>query len=141
MLAGVQPFKANKIEDLKEIILKGQFEKIEEVSNEANDLIKGMLELNPNKRFTIEDILKHPWLKNVNIKKRENLNIFTNAEKGLLSKYDVNYLSSPKEELIEVFTISNLETKEDKEEKGATKSDILAPYNSYAVQPEKDFYP
>ena len=141
MLAGVQPFKANKIEDLKEIILKGQFEKIEEVSEEANDLIKGMLELNPNKRFTIEDILKHPWLKNVNIKKRENLNIFTNAEKGLLSKYDVNYLSSPKEELIEVFTISNLETKEEKEEKGATKSDILAPYNSYAVQPEKDFYP
>ena len=141
MLAGAQPFKANKIEDLKEIILKGEFAPIEDVSNEANDLIKGMLRLNPNKRFTIEDILKHPWLKNVNIKKRENLNIFTNAEKGLLSKYDVNYLSSPKEELIEVFTISNLQTKEEKEEKGATKSDILAPYNSYAVNPEKDIYP
>ena len=141
MLAGVQPFKANKIEDLKEIILKGVFEPIEEVSKEANDLIKGMLELNPSKRFTVEDVLKHPWLKNVNIKKRENLNIFTNAEKGLLSKYDVNYLSSPKEELIEVFTISNLETKEEKEEKGGTKSDILAPYNSYAIEPEKDFYP
>ena len=141
MLAGTQPFKANKIEDLKEIILKGVFEPIEEVSKEANDLIKGMLELNPTKRFTVEDVLKHPWLKNVNIKKRENLNIFTNAEKGLLSKYDVNYLSSPKEELIEVFTISNLETKEEKEEKGGTKSDILAPYNSYALQPEKDFYP
>ena len=116
MLAGVQPFKANKIEDLKEIIIKGQFEPIEDVSKEANDLIKGMLELNPSKRLTIEEILKHPWLKNVNIKKRENLNIFTNAEKGLLSKYDVNYLSSPKEELIEVFTISNLETKEEKYE-------------------------
>ena len=141
MLAGVQPFKASKIEDLKEIILKGEFEPIEDVSNEANDLIKGMLRLNPNKRLTIEEILKHPWLKNVNIKKRENLNIFTNAEKGLLSKYDVNYLSSPKEELIEVFTISNLQTKEEKDEKGATKSDILAPYNSYAANPEKDFYP
>ena len=140
MLAGVQPFKANKIEDLKEIIIKGQFEPIEDVSKEANDLIKGMLELNPSKRLTIEEILKHPWLKNVNIKKRENLNIFTNAEKGLLSKYDVNYLSSPKEELIEVFTISNLETKEEKEEKGGTKSDILAPYNSYALHPENDFY-
>ena len=140
MLAGVQPFKASKIEDLKEIILKGKFDPIEDVSKEANDLIKGMLQLNPNKRFTVEQVLKHPWLKNVNIKKRENLNIFTNAEKGLLSKYDVNYLSSPKEELIEVFTISNLETKEDKEEKGATKSDILAPYNSYALQPENDIY-
>ena len=80
-----------------------------------------MLELNPNKRFIIEDILKHPWLKNVNIKKRDNLNIFINAEKGLWSKYDVNYLSSPKEELIEVFTISNVETKEEKEEKGLQK--------------------
>ena len=140
MLAGMQPFKANKIEDLKEIILKGEYDPIEDVSKEANDLINGMLQLNPNKRFTIEDILKHPWLKNVNIKKRDNLNIFTNAEKGLLSKYDVNYLNSPKEELIEVFTISNLETREEKEEKGATKSDILAPYNSYALKPENDYY-
>ena len=141
MLAGIQPFKANKIEDLKEIIIKGEYDPIEGVSKEANDLINGMLQLNPNKRFTIEEILKHPWLKNVNIKKRESLNIFTNAEKGLLSKYDVNYLSSPKEELIEAFTISNLETKEEKEEKGGTKSDILAPYNSYALNPESDFYP
>ena len=140
MLAGVQPFKADKIDDLKEIILKGEYEPIEDVSKEANDLINGMLRLNPNKRLTIEEILKHPWLKNVNIKKRENLNIFTNAEKGLLSKYDVNYLSSPKEELIEVFTIANLETKEEKEERGGTKSDILAPYNSYATNPEKDIY-
>ena len=140
MLAGAQPFKANKIEDLKEIILKGEYEPIEDISEEANDLINGMLKLNPKDRLTIEEILKHPWLKNVNIKKRENLNIFTNAEKGLLSKYDVNYLSSPKEELIEAFTISNLETKEEKEEKGGTKSDILAPYNSYAMDPEKDIY-
>ena len=141
MLAGIQPFKANKIEDLKDIILKGEFEPIADVSKEANDLIKGMLELDPNKRISIEDILKHPWLKNVNIKNREKLNIFTNAEKGLLSKYDVNYLSSPKEELIEAFTISNLQTKEEKEEKGATKSDILAPYNSYALKTDNDFYP
>ena len=141
MLAGTQPFRANKIEDLKEIILKGEYERIEDVSNEANDLINGMLQLNPKKRLSIEDILRHPWLKNVDIKKRKNLNIFTNAEKGLLSKFDVNYLSSPKEELIEVFTVSNLITKEEKEEKGATKSDILAPYNSYAKKSdENDLY-
>ena len=141
MLAGMQPFKADKVEDLKEVILKGEFDPIENVSKEANDLIEGMLQLNPNKRFTIEDILKHPWLKNVNIKNREKLNIFTNAEKGLLSKYDVNYLNSPKEELIEVFTITNLQTKEEKEEKGATKSEILAPYNSYAKETDNNIYP
>ena len=140
MLAGVQPFKAEKIEYLKDVIMKGEFDKIEDVSNEANDLIEGMLKLDPKKRITIDEILRHPWLKNISINKRQYLNIFTNAEKCLLSKYDVNYLNSPKEELIEVFSISNLETKDDKEEKGATKSEILAPYNSNAFEMDDDYY-
>ena len=140
MLAGSQPFKAEKIEKLKELILKGEYDEIEDVSNEAKDIIKGMLKLDPKKRLTIDEILKHPWLKNVNVKNRKKLNIFTNAEKCLLEKYDVNYLYSPKEELIEVFSISNLETKDEKEEKGATKSDILAPYNSNAIDSNEDYY-
>ena len=140
MLAGQQPFKGGKIEELKEIILKGQYEQINDISSEANDLIDNMLKLNPKERITIEGILKHPWLKNVDIKNRQKLNIFTNAEKGLLAKYDVNYLSSPKEELIEVFTVSNLETKDEKDQKDVTKSDILAPYNSYSKRPDQDIY-
>ena len=99
-----------------------------------------MLVLNPKERITIEGILKHPWLKNIDIKNRQKLNLFTNAEKGLLAKYDVNYLSSPKEELIEVFTVSNLQTKDDKDQKVVTKSDILAPYNSYSKRPDEDIY-
>ena len=141
MLAGMQPFKGGKIEELKGIILKGEYEQIKDISNEANDLINRMLKLNPKERITIEEILKHPWLKNVDIKNRQKLNLFTNAEKGLLAKYDVNYLTSPKEELIEVFTVSNLQTKDEKESKGATKSDILAPYNSYANKLDEDIYP
>jgi serine/threonine protein kinase len=134
MLAGMQPFKADKIEELKEIIIKGEFEPIENLSNEASDLINKMLEVDPEKRITVDEILKHPWLKNVNIKNRKKIKIFTNAEKSLLSKYDVNYLSSPKEELIENFTVKNLETKEEKDERGGTKSEILAPYNSYILK-------
>ena len=140
MLAGMQPFKGGKIEELKEVILKGQYEPIHDISKEANDLIDRMLKLNPKERISIEDILKHPWLKNVDIKNRQKLNLFTNAEKGLLAKYDVNYLSSPKEELIEVFTIGNLETKDEKDQKCITKSDILAPYNSYCIRPDQDIY-
>ena len=138
MLAGIQPFKGGKIEEMKKTILKGIYDPVEDISPEASDLIEKMLRLDPNKRITVEEILKHPWLKKVDIKNRQNLNIFTNAEKGLLAKYDVNYLSSPKEELIEVFTITNLETIDEKEEKGATKSDILAPYNSYCKMPDED---
>ena len=73
MLAGQQPFKGGKIEELKEIILKGQYEQINDISNEANDLIDKMLKLNPKERITIEGILKHPWLKNVDIKKDANM--------------------------------------------------------------------
>ena len=140
MLAGKQPFKGGKLEELKEIILKGQYEEIKDISYEANDLINKMLRLNPKERITIEEILRHPWLKNVDIKNRQKLNLFTNAEKALLAKYDVNYLSSPKEELIEVFTVSNLETKDEKEQKDVTKSDILSPYNSYSKRPDQDIY-
>ena len=140
MLAGVQPFKGGKIEELKEIIMKGEYEQIKDISNEANDLINKMLKLNPKERITIEEILKHPWLKNVDIKNRQKLNLFTNAEKGLLAKYDVNYLTSPKEELIEIFTVSNLQTKKENESKSATKSDILAPYNSYVKNPNENIY-
>ena len=140
MLAGKQPFKGGKIEELKAIILKGKYEEIKDLSNEANDLINKMLKVNPKERITIEEILKHPWLKNVDIKNRQKLNLFTNAEKACLAKYDVNYLSSPKTELIEVFTVSNLETKDENNQKNVTKSDILAPYNSYCKNPDEDIY-
>jgi len=99
-----------------------------------------MLKVNPKERITIEEILKHPWLKNVDIKNRQKLNLFTNAEKACLAKYDVNYLSSPKTELIEVFTVSNLETKDENGQKNVTTSDILAPYNSYCKNPDEDIY-
>ena len=140
MLAGEQPFKGEKIDEIKENILKGNFKLIKNISKEANNLLVKMLEPDPKNRISIEQILKHPWLKGIDIKNRKNLNIFSNNEKCLLSKYDVNYLSSPKEELIENFSLKNLDTKEDKEEKGDTKSDILAPYNSVNKEPDKYLY-
>lgn len=50
-----------------------------------------------------------------------------------MKKYDVNYLKSNKEELVENFTTNNLNTVIEEEKKyGNTKSLILAPYNSFA---------
>ena len=31
------------------------------ISDELEDLISGMLEKNPSKRMTIENVLQHPW--------------------------------------------------------------------------------
>ena len=103
------------------------------MSNEANDLIKKMLEIDPDVRIKLNDVLNHPWLKNEDVENRKKLKLFTDNEKILLSKYDVNYLSSNKEELIENFTLKNLNTDNDNKlkNKGNTKSIIFSPFNSY----------
>jgi len=118
--------------------LRGDYEPLKDVSDEANDIIEGMLRLDPKKRITIDEILKHPWLNNINLDKRYKLNIFTEAEKKLLSKYEIDYLNSSKSDLIENFTYRNLEIDKNKKIVGNTKSVIYAPYNSCVEDESKD---
>lgn len=59
------------------------------------------------------------------------MDLFSNAEKIILAKSDIDYRNHDKECNIENFTIKNLETKNDIHNKNvATKSIILAPFNS-----------
>ena len=109
--------------------IEGFKKKLEDVSAEANDLIDGMLQLDPKNRLTEDEILKHPWIVNINLNHRNKLNLFTDAEKILLSKFNVDYLTSEKAELIENFTLKNLETNKESRDEGNTKSLIFAPYN------------
>ena len=99
MLGGVQPFCADSMKDLEKIILEGKYDKLEDISDEANDLINRMLQLDPKKRLTDDEILNHPWIANINLNHRSKLSLFTDAEKILLSKFNVDYLSSDKSEL------------------------------------------
>jgi hypothetical protein len=90
-----------------------------------------MLQVDPKKRLTVSQVLNHPWIINVNVNHRFNINLFTNAEKLLLNKYNIDYLNNTKDDLMEFFTDKNLDTLEDdKKQIGNTKSLILAPYNS-----------
>ena len=131
MLSGNLPFKGNNIHDLENAILLGEYHKIRDISYEANDIIEKMLKLNPSERITIDEILKHPWLKNVNLTNRHKLNIFTKAEKKVLSKYYIDYLNSAKSDLLENFTYRNLTIDNSKKRLGGnTKSVIYAPYNT-----------
>jgi len=50
-------------------VLSGKFtldeEEWENVSNEAKDLVKKLLEYNPEKRISASEALQHPWIVNV----------------------------------------------------------------------------
>ena len=66
MLCGTVPFKAQNLEELHKLILKGEFTFPGELSSEAQAIVKGMIKLNPKERLTIPQIFSHPWLKETN---------------------------------------------------------------------------
>ena len=156
MLSGTFPFmtdnkgseissfndKSNKPEDyynkeIKFAIINNEPNEIENISTDAKDLLNGILNKDPNKRFTIEQILCHPWLNSSN--KNKNLNLFTQAEKILMSKTYVDYRKEASDELKESFSLSNLNFDFNEEDKksddlilknDSSKSSILTPYNT-----------
>jgi serine/threonine protein kinase len=64
MLSGTVPFKANNMSDLHKLIIKGNPPPLKELSDEATDLLAGLLEIDPKKRLTVDQILNHAWIKN-----------------------------------------------------------------------------
>mmetsp|Transcript_19127 Transcript_19127/g.25918 ORF Transcript_19127/g.25918 Transcript_19127/m.25918 type:complete len:99 (+) Transcript_19127:1334-1630(+) len=66
MLCGTVPFKAPTLDELHKLILAGDFSIPDELSDEARQLIKGMIKLEPLQRLTIPQILAHSWLKETN---------------------------------------------------------------------------
>ena len=135
MLSGNVPFKGNNIKDLHQVIINGSYSNIKDISNEAKDLICKIFEVNPLKRINIDEILNHPWMV-FNDGYEDNKNrLFTKAEIVLLSKENIDYRNCGKSELIENFTIKNLYTINDKENKNIiSKSEILAPFNSSYIE-------
>ena len=66
MLFGTVPFKAPTLDELHTLIIAGEFTFPSEISQDAKDLINGMIKLEPNQRLTIPQILSHNWLKDTN---------------------------------------------------------------------------
>lgn len=148
MLSGSLPFNIknknnnkedmalNSIKDKNNIFLQNQIvnvkpKEIENISIEAKNLLKGLLNKNPSKRLTCSQILNHPWLKHSN-NNMDSLNLFTKAELTMMSKTYIDYRKGELGDLKENFTLSNLINDEIKlEEKNiTTKSTILDPFNS-----------
>ena len=109
---------------------------IEKISDEARDILRGLLNKDPDKRLTIDEILNHPWLKSEENDYNYNKNkykLFTKAEMIMLSKNYIDYRIKGNDDLKETFTLSNLndDSNEDNKNKNIkTKSSLLAPYNT-----------
>lgn len=54
MLYGTVPFKASSMEELHSLILRGVYLLKDDISQEARDILRGLLEINPHKRLNFE---------------------------------------------------------------------------------------
>ena len=63
MVYGVLPFDQDNIKDLVYNITQGIYSLPNTISKNCQDLIKKILEIDPNNRINIHDIKNHPWMK------------------------------------------------------------------------------
>ena len=61
MLSGFLPFGDPDDEINKRLVLQGKIEMPKFFSRQATDLLRHMLDINPLTRYTLEDIMEHPW--------------------------------------------------------------------------------
>ena len=101
MLCGSLPFEDTDNERLYRKITEGKFETPDFLSNNANDFLHRILNVDPVKRYTIDQIKNHPWFNLINPK--------LNMSEGLLIKSIV----VPIDEKIVFIMVNKYKFKED----------------------------
>ncbi len=70
LLCGFPPFYDESIQVLTEKVARGQYTFLspwwDDISKSAQDLVSHLLTVDPDKRYTIEQFLNHPWIKQSN---------------------------------------------------------------------------
>ena len=136
MLYGIVPFRASNMNELQKMIIKADYKLQDCISQEARDMLSGLLEKDPIKRLTTRQILAHPWMADA----KDSVELFTQAEKNYIrseytytdtGRYNRNTNAGEKEYESDAFVDAMLDTNENSILKNAeTKSVILAPFNS-----------
>lgn len=62
LLVGALPFDDDNLRQLLEKVKRGVFHIPHFVPPECQDLLRGMVEVNPEKRLTLAEVTKHPWV-------------------------------------------------------------------------------
>lgn len=63
LLVGALPFDDDNLRVLLEKVKKGHFQIPSYIAPGAQELLKGMVEVNPRKRLTFDSVMKHPWFR------------------------------------------------------------------------------
>src|SRR5271168_3338052 len=67
LLCGFPPFYDESIQILTEKVARGQYTFLspwwDDISKSAQDLVSHLLTVNPDRRYTIEEFLNHPWIR------------------------------------------------------------------------------
>jgi len=93
MLCGRLPFDENNIKELYRKITFGEYVIPSRLSAEAKDLLTKILEVDPDKRITLNQIKKHPWMLKFSLKR--NLNNIQNTKDDIKIDTDIiNEISS-----------------------------------------------
>lgn len=75
LLVGQPPFRANDVSELLNDIVQGNYEMPESLSPEAQELIRSLLQVDPEKRPSCQDVLRMKWFHS-GPEKRLILNLF-----------------------------------------------------------------
>lgn len=123
MLYGTVPFKATTIKELHRLILKGKIELREDISEEARDLLRKLLERNPKRRANTSEVIRHQWMQRVN-----SVPLFTEEQREALER---DCWESGKAGRCELFTEQEIDsTLDELARNNTTKSVVLAPFNT-----------
>ena len=125
-LCGRLPFKSKDMASLFHAILAGEFKIPENLSPDASDLLRSMLERDTEARITIEGIFHHPWVCRNNWKYEEHnaVPVIENIDQDIAEKLETCGFSVPQV----------LESLRNKQLNQAT-----ATYNLLAKQPKPQF--
>jgi serine/threonine protein kinase len=88
MLYGTVPFKASNMTELQKQITKCITTFKDEISPESIDLLKGILERDPQTRLSANEILKHPWMADAGT---TPIVVFTDQEKEKINSDFIYY--------------------------------------------------
>ncbi|CAI9729816.1 serine/threonine-protein kinase BRSK2-like isoform X1 [Octopus vulgaris] len=73
LLVGALPFDDDNLRNLLEKVKKGVFHIPHFVPPDCQNLLRGMIEVDPEKRLTLEEIHRHPWVTALQINRRSQL--------------------------------------------------------------------